>query len=299
MKKSEPSFFQRYPLIKHLLYMIAVSIGILIIVFICIKLYARQGKEYELPDVTDKSIVELSEDNALDLEFVILDSVYTKDKEGGIILMQEPKPGTMIKKGRKVYITLTAYTEEDAVVPDVISMTLRPAISHLENSGLRVNRLRFTPNPHPTDGLEDEVLSISCCGRTLAAGDNIAPGSKIDMVIGTGDVAKLASVPMVLGKTSTSARKLIHSNGLNIRAEHYDRGSKNSSRAVVYRQEPSYTGMATHQMGAEVELWYRNMSQAEIDKMIREFRVDSSLIQSNEALDDSIQKALSFEFAEW
>ena len=229
MNKEKPSFFQRYPLIKHLLYMIGISIVIVVIVFICIKVYARQGDEYELPDLTDKKLVDLDVDNPYELEFIILDSFYNKGTEGGVVLLQDPKPGTMIKKGRKVYITLSSFNEADAIVPDVISMSLRPAISHLENTGLVVRKLGFTPNPNPTEGLDDEVLSLSSGGRTLIAGEKIAPGSKIDLVIGTGDIAKLASVPLVLGKDPSKARHQILANGLNVGAEHYDKGTKHKS----------------------------------------------------------------------
>ena len=103
----------------------------------------------------------------------------------------------------------------------------------------------------------------------------------------------------MLGKDPSKARHQILANGLNVGAEHYDKGTKHKSTAVVYRQEPAYTGMASYELGTTIELWYKEMSQAEIDKMVREFRVDSSNIVTNDALEDSIQKALSFEFNEW
>ena len=39
-------FFNKYPLIKHLLYMLVVSVIIVVLAFLLIKTIARQGKEY-------------------------------------------------------------------------------------------------------------------------------------------------------------------------------------------------------------------------------------------------------------
>ena len=43
MKKD---FLDKHPLAKHLLYMLAVSFGILLLAFLFIKIVARQGKAY-------------------------------------------------------------------------------------------------------------------------------------------------------------------------------------------------------------------------------------------------------------
>ena len=71
------NLFQRYPLIKHLLYMLAVSLVILFLVFLFIKIFARQGKEYELPDMRGQALAALEEENPLDLRFVVIDSLFT------------------------------------------------------------------------------------------------------------------------------------------------------------------------------------------------------------------------------
>ncbi len=111
------SFIKKYPVVLHLLAMLGISLGILMIVFIVIKIYARQGKEYELPDVVGTNIADLRADNPLGLDVVILDSIFRPGVEGGQILTQDPKGGTAVKRGRKLYITITAYTAEASVLP--------------------------------------------------------------------------------------------------------------------------------------------------------------------------------------
>ena len=129
MKKE--NFFKRYPWALHLLLMVGVSVIILVLVFFFLRLYARQGQEYELPDVVGSKIETLEHDNPLELDVVVMDSIFRPGEEGGLILTQDPKAGTMVKKGRKLYVTMTAYTPEDAVLPELAGLTVRQAVNEL------------------------------------------------------------------------------------------------------------------------------------------------------------------------
>jgi hypothetical protein len=59
--------------------------------------------------------------------------------------------------------------------------------------------------------------------------------------------------------------------------EHFN-GVKNKEKAVVYRQEPDYTGVNQYPFGTQVELWYIDADANEVDKMVSSFKVDSSKI---------------------
>ena len=74
---------------------------------------------------------------------------------------------------------------------------------------------------------------------------------------------------------------------LNVGREHFN-GVKDRQKAVVYRQEPDYTGVTQYPYGTEVELWYRDATADEIDQMIKDFKVDSSKIIINSSPDESI-----------
>ena len=137
---SKENIFKRWPWLAHVLAMIGVSLVILVVVFSIIKLYARQGQEYELPDVVGTNIAELQADNPIELDVVVLDSIFRPGQEGGRILTQDPKAGTMVKKGRKLYITMTAYSPEDAVLPELAGLTVRQAVSELQAAGLQAGK---------------------------------------------------------------------------------------------------------------------------------------------------------------
>ena len=277
---AQEKFFKRFPWVLHLLIMLGVSLVILMLVFMFIRIYARQGEEYELPDMVGRNIEELQADNPIELDVVVLDSIFRPSEEGGRILTQDPKAGTMVKKGRKLYITMTAYTPEDAVMPELAGLTVRQAVNELLACGLQVGKLKFVEDPY-----KNNVIDQTCKGKTLYAGQQIERGSVVDLVVGLGDGSGRSIVPFTLGKTADRARRDIVAASLNVGKEHFG-GVRNRLTAVVYKQEPDYTGVSQYPYGTQVDLWYVDANATDVDRMIREFKVDSNKIEDPDFIND-------------
>lgn len=273
MKKN---FFEQYPLAKHLLYMLGISLVVLVVVFLLIKVYARQGKEYEMPDLCGRLITEVEDDNPLRLRYVVIDSVYNKDAAGGEVVMQDPKPGTMIKTRRKVYVTITAYNPSEVVLPELSNMTVRSAVSALQAAGLTCGRLRFVDSPY-----KNVILECYSKGKLIYAGEKIGQGAVIDLTVGLGESHASTMVPFVIGQTQAKVRRGLLSASLNVGSEHFDNVS-NRSTAVCYRLEPDYTGVSRYPLGTAVEVWYCDASEADVERIISNFKVDSSKIGTEE-----------------
>ncbi|MBR1792278.1 MAG: hypothetical protein IJ764_01375 [Bacteroidales bacterium] len=271
------SFFQKHPLTKHLLLMLAACVAIVGLLFLFIKIYSRHGEVYEIPDLTMQSINDICAHNVLELQFVVMDSIYREGEAGGLILTQEPKAGAIIKKGRKVYVMVTAYMPDDAVVPDITGgVTLRTAISQLESVGLKGGTLTFVDSP-----FRNTIVEMKYNGRLLNPGERLTNGAKIDLVVGIGDEPDKAYsiVPFVIGKKAERVHREILSASFNIGIENYE-GVKNRNTAVVYKQEPNYNGVSRLEFGSRVNLWYCDADEQKINKMVNDFRVDSSTIDN-------------------
>lgn len=278
---AKESFFKRYPWVAHVLAMIGISVVALVLIFQVIRIYARQGQEYELPDYVGTNVAELSHDNPISLDVVVMDSIFRPGEEGGLILTQDPKAGTHVKKGRKLYITMTAYSPEDAVLPELAGLTVRQAVNELTACGLEVGRLKFVEDPY-----KNNVIDQSCKGKTVYAGQQVERGSVIDLVVGLGDGESRVTVPFAIGKTSDRARRDILSASLNVGREHFG-GVKNRLTAVVRAQNPDYTGVTKYPFGTEVELWYVDADATDVERMVREFKVDSSkIVEDPNFIDD-------------
>ena len=77
------------------------------------------------------------------------------------------------------------------------------------------------------------------------------------------------------------ARRALLQLSFNIGREHF-KGVKNRETAVVYRQEPDYTGVNKYPYGTSVELWYIDADDTDVSKMVSSFKVDSSKIVRSE-----------------
>ena len=275
MASMSKDFFEQHPLIKHLLYMLAVSVVIVFLGFMFIKLVARQGKEYELPDFHGVALSELEKDNPLNLKYVVIDSVFDADMEGGIVIQQDPKPGTMVKTRRKVYVTVTTFAPADVVLPELSNMTVRSAVSALEAAGLRCGRLRFVDSPY-----RNVILECSSKGKMVYAGEKMNQNDVVDLTVGMGETPVGTRVPFVIGQLPAKARRGILAASLNVGQEHFD-GVTDRSTAVCYRLNPDYTGVTRYPLGTYVDLWYCDATEEDVERIISNFKVDSSQIFNN------------------
>lgn len=272
----EKKFLNEHPVLKNMLYMLAVSIVIIFMAFMFIKIVARQGKEYELPDMRGAALAELKHDNPLKLRYVVIDSVYDADQEGGIVVQQDPLPGTMVKTKRKVYVTVTTFAPSDVVLPELSNMTVRSAVSALEAGGLRCGRLRFVDSPY-----RNVILECTCKGKMVYAGEKMSQGDVVDLTVGLGETQTGTRVPFVIGQIPAKARRGILSASMNVGQEHYD-GVTDRSSAVCYRLEPDYTGVTRYPLGTYVDIWYCDATEEDVERIISNFQVDSSKIFETE-----------------
>lgn len=270
------TFFEKHPLVKHLLYMLAVSVVIVFLCFMFIKIVARQGKEYELPDLRGMALTQLEEENVLSLRYVVIDSVYDEEKEGGIVVQQDPKPGTMIKTHRKVYVTVTSYAPSDVVLPELSNMTVRSAVSALEAAGLRCGRLRFVDSPY-----RNVILETMSNGKMVYAGQKMNQNDVVDLTVGMGETPTGTRVPFVIGQLPAKARRGILSASMNVGQEHFE-GVTNRSTAVCYKLNPDYTGVTRYPLGTYVDIWYCDATEEDVERIISNFKVDSTKIFEND-----------------
>jgi beta-lactam-binding protein with PASTA domain len=145
----------------------------------------HHGQEITVPDLRKLSAEQAEEKlAALDLDYVILDTVDFRSEFPKLtIVEQEPKAGSKVKEGRKIYIKINASTYTMVSVPDLIEKTYRQAVPTLEAIGLSEGTITYKPYLG-----KDMVLEMLLNGKKLKAGDKVLKSSKIDLVLGDGKV---------------------------------------------------------------------------------------------------------------
>ena len=265
-KKS--TFLSNHTILRALLMMLLISGVVLVVIFFLLKLYGRTGQEYELPDLRGMTLQEAARSADYDLEFIVNDSIYTKGDEGGHIISQDPRAGARVKKGRKVFVSISAYAPKDALMPDLTDVTVKQAVSQLSSMGFNVGKIKMVQSQFPK-----VVLEATCRGKVLHPGATISGSSVIDLTVGLDPEHPYGVVPFVLGKSPEKARRDILMGAFNVGAEHFEH-VQDRTKAVVVKQTPSYTGVSQHTLGSYVELWYSDDHTLDVDQMVNEYEED-------------------------
>jgi len=173
-------------IIKNILLMLLVLIGIGIIAFFVINIYTRKGQTEEVPKVTGMTIekaIELLE--ASDLEYVIADSVYDDNAPRNSVMEQSPAAMNLVKKGRKIYLTVNSLDVPEVEMPDIAGkMSFEQAKKTLLRKGLLIGIITKQPDPSITSAADMPVFEQLYRGEPISPGAKIKRNSKIDLVVG-------------------------------------------------------------------------------------------------------------------
>jgi len=215
--------------------------------------YTEQDQVVEVPDLTGYDMYEaevfLKESR---LEAKIIDSLYLPAKKGGEIVDQEPIPGSSVKTGRKIYLTIARYEAPMVKLPNIIDQTIPLAMAKLNSYDIKVDQIIHRPSD-----CTDCVIGIEIKGMKVAVGAKLAKGSKINLVVGEGATGEKIAVPMLYGLTVDEAQKLLNLDGLNIGATPYldCETAEDSLNAHVFRQNPAPEGFAVISRGSSIDLY--------------------------------------------
>jgi beta-lactam-binding protein with PASTA domain len=143
----------------------------------------NHGQEIKVPDLS-KMKLEIAEEklNELDLEVFLLDTVeFNADFPPFTILEQDPKAGSLVKDGRKIYVKLNAGEFTDISIPEFKDKTFRQISATIKSLTLKEGKITYKPHI-----AKDIVLQIYQNGRRLRAGDKVKKNSTLDFVLGDG-----------------------------------------------------------------------------------------------------------------
>src|SRR5574344_900530 len=164
-------------------HLVVAFFGTILLVFIATKvlgIYTHNGEELEIPNYIGQKATDLINNDTEGYLFVIRNTIYNKDHADGTVLEQDPMPGEKVKKGRKVYLTCSSIVPPKVAMPQLAGdITLRQAVTILENSGLQLGNVNYVESENV--GL---VLQQYYKGRPIFKGTMINVGEKITLQVG-------------------------------------------------------------------------------------------------------------------
>ncbi|MCH5221594.1 MAG: PASTA domain-containing protein [Muribaculaceae bacterium] len=183
MKKIK-EFYKKHPIISHLILIICTGLIMLWAVLIFLDHWTFHGATSIVPDIKHKTYNEASAvlaANGLSIE--ISDSIYDRTMAPGTIVESWPKAGAVVKEGRMVYVTITAFSPKQVTIsmPLTGNVSSRQATSYLRGIGITDVRIENVPSE-----FVDLVVGARYGDTPLSVGSVIPVTSTVTLEVGTG-----------------------------------------------------------------------------------------------------------------
>ncbi len=219
---------------------------------LALNIFTRHNQHKPVPDFVGIHISEVqrtAEREGFRIE--VVDSIYAPIYDGGSVIEQLPLGGTEVKKGRRIFVTITSHQQKMVPVPFVTGFSLRQAKNMIEMAGLEINELRYVSNI-ATGNVLAEIVGRDTVRRTSNL--QLEVGSGVTLVVGLANDASWVTIPKVVGLSLSEAKSRLWERGFNVGTVGRDDDINlvNQKDATVYRQVPAYGRSAV--MGTRVSI---------------------------------------------
>ena len=239
---------------KHLLAAFCIVVFLIVGAIIFLNVVTKHNQELDVPDLSNLTLDE-AQAVAAENQMVInvTDSVFVKRMKRGAVYRQNPAPGSKVKSGRRIALTINAVNAKKITMPNLVGFSMRQAKAELLSRGLVLGRLIYVQ-----DMATNNVLRQLHENSEIEPGSMIESESVVDLVVGLNGNDFATYVPDVIGLKCMSAVDAVHDNSLNIKRLRFDESVKDyddSLNAMVYRQMPEPSDSIHVNMGEEVTLY--------------------------------------------
>lgn len=184
------------------------------------------------------------------LRYIITDTVFVDKLPKSSVAEQNPPPNSKVKEGRIIYLSINSDAGATVLMPNLINSSLRYAETVLSGMGLLLGNVNTKP-----DIAQNAVLDQVWKGMSIQPGSKLPKGSAIDLIIGDGSGGALVSMPNLNGLSLIDATNVLQTSLLQLGTIVYEGNPKDSTKAVVKRQNPPYAEGATIKGGEFVDLF--------------------------------------------
>ena len=232
--------------------------------------YTCNGCSQEVPDFTDLNINQLDVAfDKFDLRYEVIDSTYLPNKDPNLVYDQDPLPGTRVKENRKIYLSVTCNNIPMVFFPNIIyqkgvfeeEYSVRQATTILNFSDLEVGEITTRPD------ISTNVLEAHLDGQAIGNGDKVPRGSEIDLVVGVKSDSKVYDIPNLIGLTLEEAELALSEASLNTGSVEYDGEISDSTKALIYKQDPDTRFNKGLNLGHFIDLWIIDYEKFERDSL--------------------------------
>ena len=253
------AFFNRHPILKHLILAALFLLLILLLTLLWLRIYTNHGQKLSVPDLIGENYTEarkLAKKQSFNL--VVTDSVYLIGKDGGLIHKQNPVAESKVKENRKIYVTVTKFTPDKIKVKDL--PTLYGNDFSQKNRELEYRGIKSTIKDRKYDpGEPNHILEVYYNGKLIIDKDvfeseiEIDKGGTLEFTVsdkGGGEI----TVPSLICKTLSEVEFLLDNSKLKVGEINVKGIVENRDSAFILAQNPPHDGISKIAMGSSIDI---------------------------------------------
>lgn len=175
-------FHRRHYVLSNCILMVVVAVFLGFLVLYFLDIWTSHGSTAIVPEVRNKSYDEATElIEKSGLHYEIADSVYDTSVEPGTVKEVWPHPGSTVKSGRMVFLTVNSFQPQQLTVTmPLTGVSSRQAITYLESLNIKNIRIVYVPSNFP-----DLVEGASYKGKAIQPGMKIPVNANVVLEVGT------------------------------------------------------------------------------------------------------------------
>ena len=247
-------FLKSKTFLKHFGLAVVLTFVIIWFTMIMLSFYTNKGENFPTPDLKGLSIGQVENlSGKNNFRFVVQDSVFRKDVQPGIIVLQNPEAGHKIKPNRLIHLTLASTFPEQVEVPKLTDVSMRQARVLLDSKGFALGNIEFKPSE-----FDDLVLEQKYKGHSIEPGTKLGNGETIDLVVVKNLKGGATLIPDLSGYTLAIAREILKNKSLLIGSAVYDplvRSKEDSLNSVIWKQLPLPDSTNFVKPGVSIDIW--------------------------------------------
>lgn len=241
-------------IVRNLLLALAVVVVLVVGAMVALNVFTKHNQELSVPDLANMTVEEarlVAEEAGMRID--VTDSAFVKRMKRGAVYRQNPVPGSKVKQGRRISLTINAVNPRQITMPDLIGFSTRQAKAELLSRGLVLGKLIYVQ-----DMATNNVLRQLHGDMEIEPGAMVESEAVIDLVVGLNSRDNVTFVPYLAGLRNLSAVEAVHDHSLNVGRLRFDETVKDyedSLNAVVYRQVPEASDSISVRMGESVDIY--------------------------------------------
>ena len=191
--------------------------------------FNRSGGNVLVPDFRGRHTSEVMKIKPPNIEVVTRDQKYDDRQPKGYVIAQYPDPGTLVKPGKQVLITVSLGLQK-VNVPNLIGKSMREVDVALMNSQLILGNSAYV--------FSDKISPDRIVGQSPMSSEEYGVNKNVDLLISLGKKPETLPLPNLTGINLDVAKERIKSWGFNI-GRTYSKPDSNRAKYQVISTSPS------------------------------------------------------------